>query len=247
MEATDRDSRVLRTPWARAAMPIAFAILGFALGGCSYLSDRGKDFGDILGFGVSTGGGFIARVVPTRVLSAEFGVQKDETFYGFRRRHLTWKESSFGFPWASFWGARVGEEDRDPWIWTDLARTSNVKLALLDEAHPRWLPGLPYEESTYHFFVLTSYEKGRTIDYFDIECNVGFLFFGLQVVLNPAEFLDFFVGIAGFDLAGDDTRGIAPEPSSGSEGDGTAIRSASAASNPEETPRETPANLPPVR
>jgi hypothetical protein len=247
VESLDSRPHCTRTPRFDTAILVVFAVLGFPLGGCAYLTDRGKDFGDILSFGVSTGGGFVVRVVPTRVLSVEFGVQSDETFYGLRRRHLTWMESSYGFPWANFWGARIGEEDRAPWVWTDSLRTSNAKLVLLDDAHPRWLPGLIYEESTYHLFVLTGYSKGRVIDLFDIECDVGFLFFGLQFVVNPAELLDFFGGIVGFDLAGDDTRGLEPPREDRGGGDGTSSRSVDAATNPEETPRESSATVPPVR
>lgn len=172
------------------------------LGGCAYLQDRGMDFTDMIAIGASTGGGIQLRGRATRALTVEIGAQKDEHFYGWRRRNSQWEESSYGLGLACIWSPRLGNEAFAEWSWSDIFKTSHTKTHFLSiDAQESW---------RYHVFVLTQVENGRWVDALDVEIAAGALFVGLQLAVRPGELLDLLAGFFGADLAGDDQAGALP-------------------------------------
>jgi hypothetical protein len=200
---------------------LGICLLCLSLGaGCRYVSDRASDFGDILSLGFSDGGGLLARASATRLVSVEVGARKDETFYGLRRDHFHWVESSYGFPFSSFWSARMAEEPYKEWLWTDIVRTSHSKLVFPESiSRPRLTQG--YEERSYHLFVLTQRENARLVDELDVEVSASALIAGVTIVASPGELLDFLAGLFTLDLAGDDGGGEGGEGERDSEDAGT--------------------------
>ena len=202
---------MIRVCPTRTVLCFACLVLPASFSGCSYLSNRGNDLSDLVSVGASAGGGVLIRAVPTRFLTAEVGARKDETFYGWRRRHWHWVESSYGLLFSTFWGPRLGDELYSMWVWTDLFKTSHTKLSLLEPGHPESLLGIPREEWKYHLFLVTTADNARLIDAFDVQVDVSFLIGGFQLSVNLGQFADFFVGLVGLDLAGDDgDDGAAP-------------------------------------
>jgi hypothetical protein len=185
----------------------AAAIVGAAIAGtgCSYVSERARDFGDIFALGVSDGGGVVARIVPTRLLALEAGARKDETFYGYRRGRFHWVESSYGFPFAFFRSSSLGGEGVRPWEGSDVIRTSDTMLIFPDfeSPHPR---AVPREAREYHLFVLTGSSGTPLVEELDIQVDVSALIAGIQIILSPGQLVDFFAGLFTIDVAGDDER-----------------------------------------
>ena len=209
----------VQRPGGRIVAHLALVAL-FAAGagtGCQYATQRGRDFVDVFSLGVSDGGGVIARVVPTRFLAVEVGARKDETFYGIRKRHYHWIESSYGIPFAFFWSPRLGMEKFENWGWTDVFRTSHSKL-LYPKPYDVGEPKGVYEERRYHLFVRTGSENTQIIDDFDLEVDASALIVGVHCGLSFGEFVDFLGGIVGLDPAGDDfSRGESEEGQEGQE------------------------------
>jgi hypothetical protein len=171
--------------------------------GCSYLSNRGKDLGDILSVGGSLGGGLMLRVAPTRLLTVELGSQKDERFYGWGRRHSQWVESSYGFWLSKWWSARLDEEAPQEWTWTHLFRSSHEKLALLEDTSEP-LKDAIREEWEYHMFILTNAGNAHWHELMDVEVDASLLAIGGQIIVRPLELVDFLAGLFLLDLSGDD-------------------------------------------
>ncbi len=167
-----------------------------ALTGCTYLANRGKDLSDIIFIGASAGGGMQLRARATPLLTAEIGAQKDERFYGWRRRNSEWEESSYGLFFANFWSPRLGNEPFAPWSGWNLLKTSHTKAKFLS---------VPSEgEWKYHLFLLTPVDNVYWLDAFDVEATVGLFFIGFQVGVRPGELLDLLAGIFALDPAADD-------------------------------------------
>jgi len=199
--------------------------------GCRYIGQRASDLGDILILGGSTGSGVVVRAMPTRLLALDFGMRKDETFYGRRQRSFRWVESSQGFLFASFWTPRLGEEPPDASGGGDALRTLELRRALYREGSPRHVEDMPRELNKYHLFVLTKAEGTHPIDVFDVELDVSALIVGVQLALSPGQLVDFLAGIFTLDLAGDD---VSERESQHSYPDGTVPRDV----DPSEAPAE---------
>lgn len=189
---------------SRTFVPLIAALMAIAVGpGCTYLAERGRDFVDILGLGVSDGGGLAARVAPTRLLTVEVGARKDETFYGIRRSKFHWVESSYGIPFAFFWSSLIGDGPIPDWTGTNVIRTSDSKLIFPDfeKSRPR---DVPVERRAYHLFVLTESRGCPLIRELDLQVDASLLIAGLQIIVSPGELVDFLAGIFTLDPGGDD-------------------------------------------
>jgi len=191
-----------------ATLRVCVLFLAPCLCGCTYLQNRALDFTDILAVGGSTGGSIQVRARATRALTLEVGAQKDECYYGWRRRSGQWEESSYGLFLASVWSPRLGNEPFAKWSWLDVLKTSHTRTHYLSiDAKEDW---------RYHVFLLTHAENARWIDGFDVEVAFGALFIGLQVAIRPGELADLLAGLVTLDPAGDDKSSAAP--AEGAEG-----------------------------
>ncbi len=146
------------------------------------------------------------RARATPFVTAEVGFQKDEQFFGWRRRHGKWQESSFGLFFANFWSPRLEGEPFVEWSWWSLLKTSHTKA--------RFLSSPPDTEWKYHLFLLSPVKDVDWLDALDAEVTVGAFFGGLQLGVRPGELLDFVAGIFTLDLAGDDGGAEAGAPES---------------------------------
>jgi hypothetical protein len=188
--------------------------------GCTYISNRAKDFSDVIAVGGSTGGGVMVRAGASKLLSLNVGAQSDARFYGFRRRYCQWGASSYGLGFASFWSPTFRGDAPEDWNGSFIFRTSQRKVGFLQplSAEPEEplpnavtsrfalpLPATVDEEMwRYYLFLLMKAENGRLIEVLDVEIGAGALIGGFEVILSPGQVLDFVAGIFCIDLAGDD-------------------------------------------
>jgi hypothetical protein len=164
--------------------------------GCGYFRDRARDFGDIIGFGVSPmGGGAGVRIGATRLLAVEVMAQKDETFVGRYGRSLRWRESSYGVPFSFVWVPALDDEKRPQRRWYDAFTTSRRRTFYADRG---------VEDRRYTLFIHSGAENERVLDALDVEAGVSLFAGAIEVSIRPGEFLDFLLGWFKIDLAGDD-------------------------------------------
>jgi hypothetical protein len=168
--------------------PIAAIAALLALSGCGYLSDRGRDFGDIWRLEASVGAGLQANVNAGEF--AHLGVGSSRRWSGGWAYGLATSErrSEDHFPLAYAWSIlepevqglhflRIGDEAPRP-----QHRCAVVCPGVLSGGSLRKPP----------------------MQYWNLEIGVMALVVGVDVGFNPAEFLDFLLGIFVIDLGDDD-------------------------------------------
>lgn len=200
-------------------LPVMVAF-GPLMCGCTYLSNRARDLSDVAAVGVSTGGALMVRASATKLVSLNAGVQSDERFYGFRRRGWRWRASSYGLGFASVRSPVLGGSEPEDWHPAFVFRTSERRVDFLrplaeaskgphgeaESSDPADPPPVAVSEEMwrYYLFLLMKADDGRLIEILDVEVGAGALIAGFELIASPGQALDFFTGIFGFDLAGDD-------------------------------------------
>ncbi|HEY3227288.1 MAG TPA: hypothetical protein VGK61_09885 [Planctomycetota bacterium] len=166
--------------WIFAAVPL--------LTGCGYLSQRARDLGDIFRVEGSVGTGLQANVTAGEL--AHLGVGSSRRWSAGWAYGITTKErrSEDHFPLSYAWAIIEPE-------------TAALHVLKIGEGQ-----GLPQHRCPVlgpAGFSSGSFEK-PPMQYWDLEVGVMVLAVGFEVGFNPAELLDFILGIAGIDIAGDD-------------------------------------------
>jgi hypothetical protein len=158
-------------------------------GGCSgYARDRLKDASEIVEFGVGISRGLCVNARATKVLQAGAG--------GYSGMWGGLREGVF-----CSWIEERAEFGVSPLYLHEVFRKSDT---LVDIRHPLLLsPG--YGEFLNDFRLIT--DRG----FFEIGLTVNAIFIGIDAAVEPAEAVDFLVGIFGWDLLGDDAFSVPVE------------------------------------
>ena len=165
--------------------PIAVLAL---LPGCGYLAARGRDLGDIVRLEGSVGIGLQADISAVEILHIGLGSS--------RRRTAGW---AYGIPTAE-----KRREDHLPLSYIrslidpDVAGLHSLKMGSGPEkaSHRCDIVG--------PFSLSSGSVRKPAMQFWSIEAGVFLVAVGIQVGANPAELLDFVLGVFGFDIAGDD-------------------------------------------
>jgi hypothetical protein len=165
--------------------PLLFLAL---LSGCSWLGERGRDLGDIVRAEGAVGVGLQAGVNAGELLHLGFGSSRR---------------------WSAGWAYGIGTaerrtEDHLPLsfvyslIEPEAEALHSLKLGkkndILKHRCPAVAPCTLQEGSI----------RKPTMQFWSLEVNVMALAVGLELGVNPGEFVDFLLGLFGFDIAGDD-------------------------------------------
>ncbi len=158
-------------------------------GGCSgYIRDRLKDASEIVELGVGVSKGLCVNARATKILQVGAG--------GYSGMWGGLREGVF-----CSWLEDRAEFGVSPFYLHEVFRTSDT---LVDIRHPLLLnPG--YGEFLNDCCLLT--DRG----FFEIGFTVNAIFIGVDAAVDPAEAVDFLVGLFGWDLLGDDAFSVPVE------------------------------------
>lgn len=207
-----------------------------------YFADRGNDFLDIFGLNVSYGAGVLVNVRATQF--AQVGlVAFSGARFGFNgRRCLSWYEESIEIGISPFY---YGREVSTASMSSNMPEIHQVMrvytllgpiFALFETEESDVTP----QSEKGSFAIIFREDGDKSFDeaydrrLFDIGFSVHCLLVGIEVFVNPAEAIDFVLGLFTIDLSGDDggrTRG------KDEEGNGNKNRGSGGESNKSE--RET--------
>lgn len=213
---------------SRSPVPVLAVALAALLGAQACAPGRLADLQDSgrLSAGLAVGLSVDAKVGD--LTHPAVGVLSSAAMFGFETRHIDgfWYEARVSDPFATYWYRRDGQG----WAWS-LASSgwrgmweSPGYLDAIDEIDGTfdqeplpetgseyrgerldgelvaslWLP-LPVGEGVDEAPVLFRYRTAT-----DLQVGATLLLVGARVGFNPLEFLDFVLGFAGFDPAGDD-------------------------------------------
>ncbi len=162
----------------------------------NYFANRGNDLRDIAGVAVSVGPGFGVAVRATAVLQVEASYYYSYKLGTWRRGAGLWKhvEKAGGLS-PIFWVRNVERES----IFGDLDDVDDgLIIAPWPDSHfSGFMSPRQWQEMSF------SAEQG----FWDIGASLHLLVAGVHAYVNPAELLDFLLGVFGIDLMGDDEAG----------------------------------------
>jgi hypothetical protein len=162
-------------------------LLALGAGGCQYAEERGRDFLDMFRLEGHLGPGLQADIKATELLHFGFGSSQ-----GART----------GFNYGALETDRVLEHHLPASIVTSITHPDQQALHLIS-----WGLEAPQHRC---YVMLPGVLNNNTMQvdalhFFDIELGLYAIFPGARIGFSPGEFLDFFLGLWTFDLAGDDS------------------------------------------
>ena len=160
---------------------VVWFLLPLLASGCSpatYLADRGRDFADCFQANAGVGLGLAANAKATDAFPLWAGCASNQKI-GFHGRGIgLWEESEYGVLYMAFRLMSGPATDR-----VEVVRWF------------AWVESPDYPEES----------KKRSLDRFDLELGVTAGVVNARVGFSPGQLFDFLFGLAGLDLAGDDT------------------------------------------
>ena len=186
----------------------SWLLLPLLASGCSpgvYLADRGRDFADCFQANAGVGLGLAANVKATDLATVYVGGANNRKFGIVGRKIGTWREMEYGFPVRAIWVTHsLVEHVAGPAGWVCVPHV----LWLLGEREvdPGGIDPDELSEAVY-LISMPGERKSlrRKIDWFNLELGATAGVVNARVGFSPGQLFDFLFGLAGLDLAGDDT------------------------------------------